>query len=501
MAVEYFQWAFLLLLISTTNVNTKPASGEENVAEATIEEAEFEGEDDGPLPYPPPGLMPPFPGGPEDSPPGLMPPFPGGPAWGPNSPQFKMMQTRLAALKKKFDSLNETEREEIKEKAKAFRQKMEEDAKAMQEKMEEDLKNGKLPPPPPFMPPPMCPPCNCEEEDDEDEFEDDEELPEPQRFPPYQFPHRGPYFPQRPPWMRPPTFYKRPMGPQMGPPQHPMGPQQHPMGPPPPGQYGPKSRARRDADWWYDIDSGVPNEVSDSLHGWNAGYAAFQKISDSMDRYSIPHHVGTINRGTIKHPEMGGPGDRIFGADSDFNPYDYHAFKFKPRGEYYPVNLEDWKTWLADGNGDFNLPAGGQFYYHPRTGQQGITAQGGQIWGGQFLDTDKLTSLAPGRYALERMETILGPTVNNVPGDPIGVNAILKNTLTGQFFRVDSADMSKLQAATPYKADTTADSNQMWLGGVSNTGSWINNYMNPLYSYPVPNSPAFYSNYHPYYYV
>merc|ERR1711970_1111159 len=114
-------------------------------AKPTAEETQTQAEDplvvgDSEVPtYSSPG-MPPF-GMPPGGMPG-MPSMPGGPAWGPNSDQFKMMQSRLAALKKKFDSLNETEREEIKEKAKAFRQKMEEDAKAMQEKMEEDLKNG-----------------------------------------------------------------------------------------------------------------------------------------------------------------------------------------------------------------------------------------------------------------------------------------------------------------------------------------------------------------------
>merc|ERR1712112_615334 len=128
---------YIFVVLMLTAVSAKP----------TAEETQTQAEDplvvgDSEVPsYSSPG-MPPF-GMPPGGMPGMpsmpggmpgMPSMPGGPAWGPNSDQFKMMQSRLAALKKKFDNLNETEKEALEEKAKAFREKMEGDAKAFKEK-------------------------------------------------------------------------------------------------------------------------------------------------------------------------------------------------------------------------------------------------------------------------------------------------------------------------------------------------------------------------------
>merc|ERR1712055_1182823 len=236
---------YIFVVLMLTAVSAKP----------TAEETQTQAEDplvvgDGEVPtYSSPGMSP-F-GMPPGGMPG-MPSMPGGPAWGPNSDQFKMMQSRLAALKKKFDNLNETEKEALEEKAKAFREKMEGDAKAFKEKMEEDMKNMPPlpPPPPPFLPPPMCPPCPCMEGGAEEGLTDEEfggplEGPQPPPiFPPYPYP---PPSRQLPPWMRPRPrpMYHRPMGPQSG-------------------YHGGRSRRSVGDAWWYDFDSGMSNQVSDN---------------------------------------------------------------------------------------------------------------------------------------------------------------------------------------------------------------------------------------------
>merc|ERR1712055_724833 len=158
------EYIFVLLLL--TAVSAKPTA-EETQTQAedplVVGDSEVPTYSSGMPPFGmPPGGMPGMPSMPGGMP--GMPSMPGGPAWGPNSDQFKMMQSRLAALKKKFDNLNETEREALEEKAKAFREKMEGDAQAFKDRMEEDMRSAQLPPPPPpFLPPPMCPPCPCME--------------------------------------------------------------------------------------------------------------------------------------------------------------------------------------------------------------------------------------------------------------------------------------------------------------------------------------------------
>merc|ERR1712055_920783 len=160
---------YILVVLMLAAVSAKPTT-EETQTQAEDPLVVGAGDSDGPTYSPgmppfgmPPGGMPGMPGGGMPGMPGMpggmpgmpsmpggmpgmpsmpggmpgMPSVPGGPAWGPNSDQFKMMQSRLAALKKKFDNLNETEKEALEEKARAFREKMDGDAKAFQE----DMKN------------------------------------------------------------------------------------------------------------------------------------------------------------------------------------------------------------------------------------------------------------------------------------------------------------------------------------------------------------------------
>merc|ERR1712055_858916 len=138
---------YILVVLMLAAVSAKPTT-EETQTQAEDPLVVGAGDSDGPTYSPgmppfgmPPGGMPGMPGGGMPGMPGMpggmpgmpsmpggmpgMPSMPGGPAWGPNSDQFKMMQSRLAALKKKFDNLNETEKEALEEKARAFREKME----------------------------------------------------------------------------------------------------------------------------------------------------------------------------------------------------------------------------------------------------------------------------------------------------------------------------------------------------------------------------------------
>merc|ERR550519_2704647 len=72
-------------------------------------------------------------------------------------------------------------------------------------------------------------------------------------------------------------------------------------------------------EWWHNLDT------SRSHGHW----------SSFMDHYAPALHVGTINRGTITAPGAGATKDRIFGYNPDFNRGDWHALKFKPRGQYH----------------------------------------------------------------------------------------------------------------------------------------------------------------------
>merc|ERR1719309_1048822 len=75
------------------------------------------------------------------------------------------------------------------------------------------------------------------------------------------------------------------------------------------GYHGGRSRRSVGDDWGYDLDSGMSNEVSDNLRKGNPGYATHDMINDGMLEWAIPTHIGTIGRGHIAHPELGGPGD------------------------------------------------------------------------------------------------------------------------------------------------------------------------------------------------
>jgi hypothetical protein len=434
---------YILVVLMLAAVSAKPTT-EETQTQAEDPLVVGAGDSDGPTYSPgmPPFGMPPggMPGGmPGGGMPGMpggmpgMPSMPGGPAWGPNSDQFKMMQSRLAALKKKFDNLNETEKEALEEKAKAFREKMEGDAQAFKDRMEEDMRSAQLPPlppPPPFLPPPMCPPCPCMEGGVEEDRIGEEELDEP-----FEGPHPPPLFPpypypppsrQLPPWMRPRPMYHRPMGPR-------------------------RSRRSLGDDWWYDIDSGMSNDVSDNLRASNPGYATHDMLNTAMLEWALPTHIGTIGRGYIAHPELGGPADRIFGTNPDFNAGDMHAFKFTPRGQYNYGGKTGWKDFFGEHNAlqKFTTDKHQPFYYKPTPGDPTRIFGTRKLFGGQFLD-QPMDDLKPGRYSVENIQPITD--ANGFQS----VNTILRNQGTGQFFRLngveslEAEDILNIQAISPF---------------------------------------------------
>jgi len=344
----------------------------------------------------------------------------------PTSPYFKMMQKRLAILKKKYDSLNETEKAMIQERARAFHEKM-----------------ASLSPAP----------CVCPE-------------PEDPRRPQFSFPPGGL---RPPPWIQ--ERYRQPSLPD---------------------SYtrviGPRSRRRRHAqlqqtfsvddpmEWWYDIDNGNENEVSKRLREWNVGYTAHEGISHTLDHYAFPLHLGRIDRGHVIHPELGGPGDRIFGFNPDFERNDMHAFKFKPRGQFYPSNWVEWeKEWGATGKSG-NVPANYQFIYNPHPGlRDNIKAiaqdtddypdwdpmvdeskyLNEEFYGSQWEDENddyyatRDENLPAGRYKLEHLQGWRDPAYPDDDGYNY-FNVVLKNVNTGKFYRVIHADLSQLQRATPH---------------------------------------------------
>jgi len=106
------------------------------------------------------------------------------------------------------------------------------------------------------------------------------------------------------------------------------------------------SRKRREAlidtmtvhnpqEWWNDIDSGFENAVTKKLTRTKAGISSQYKMLDSLDHYSPALHLGEINTGYLRRPELEQASDRTFGQDADFYIGDMHAFKFTPQGERY----------------------------------------------------------------------------------------------------------------------------------------------------------------------
>jgi hypothetical protein len=101
-------------------------------------------------------------------------------------------------------------------------------------------------------------------------------------------------------------------------------------------------------DWWYDIDSGMENEVSE-LAKKKSGYAAYAAISKQMDHYAPALHVGTIDTGVLRNPYLEDAKDRSFGIGADFNIEDMTAFKFTPQGQHLVLDFEQLEELIESG--------------------------------------------------------------------------------------------------------------------------------------------------------
>lgn len=400
------------------------------------------------------------------------PPFPGGsggPAWGPNSEQLKMLRKRLTVLKAKYDALNETEKEAIRERARAYHENM---------MAEREQMMAEMPPPPPPME--MCPPCPCMEEgyEEEDELEEAGAPPMylPRHYPRQRFP------PPSPGWGR----YRQPYGPPPG--------YNRPME----AEAKPKSRSRRhayinwghghrgyhhqlgrnrkwghnannvwadlvqtfnvekDMEWWFKDNMGEKDEVSESLLSWEPGYATHTQMRKQMDQHGYALHIGGINTGDYLHPERYDPGRRMFGSDPDFHAYDMHAFAKTPHGQF---SLSTWADWMKWSSGETPLPANAEYIYQPNPkllSIQGISMEEGEDVKNVFtsigLDSGRQKNLPSGTYRLKWLQRVW-PKENGVEvktGQPIGFNVVLRDKLYGTFYGVQHIDLSQLQDATSH---------------------------------------------------
>jgi len=200
-----------------------------------------------------------------------------------------------------------------------------------------------------------------------------------------EYPSGLPQLPMLPPWM----FQHFPFGFPHGfpffppPPAHPGQPGPHPHPhyplPPSPPRYMSKigeqedaahKRERRgapqlvkkitvkdDDEWWYDVDGGQKNEVTEKFMKTKAGFQTFKRIQDQMDHFAPALHVGTINRGYFSKPEFEAPGDRSFGKGMDFNADEMDAFKYRPHGQHIAIDMDHLEEYLKHGK----LPIGRKF--------------------------------------------------------------------------------------------------------------------------------------------
>merc|ERR1712183_1195574 len=88
-------------------------------------------------------------------------------------------------------------------------------------------------------------------------------------------------------------------------------------------------------EWWHDLDSGVSNAVTKKLARNKTGIASQYMMKDALDHYGPALHLGEIDTGYLRNPELEQASDRTFGKDSDFYLGDMDAFRFTPKGERY----------------------------------------------------------------------------------------------------------------------------------------------------------------------
>merc|ERR1711931_362386 len=88
-------------------------------------------------------------------------------------------------------------------------------------------------------------------------------------------------------------------------------------------------------EWWHDLDSGVSNAVTKKLARTKTGLASQYMMKDALDHYGPALHLGEIDTGYLRNPELEQASDRSFGKDADFYLGDMDAFRFTPQGERF----------------------------------------------------------------------------------------------------------------------------------------------------------------------
>jgi len=113
--------------------------------------------------------------------------------------------------------------------------------------------------------------------------------------------------------------------------------------------------------FWYNQESTGDWEVSNKLRRQSDFYGTYKHIDRQMDNYGFATHVGKINRGDLRNPELNSPKDRAYGVNADFNPQDRNTddFEFNPGCQWTLATKYDVDLGFATCVGDtFCLPNG-----------------------------------------------------------------------------------------------------------------------------------------------
>merc|ERR1712212_909149 len=110
-------------------------------------------------------------------------------------------------------------------------------------------------------------------------------------------------------------------------------------------------------EWWYDIDGGEKNEVSEYFKRNYPGYASAAMQREMIDLYAPALHIGEIDTGYEVNPYLSKPPDRTFGQGADFNPEDLYSMHYEPTGQRF-ASVEQFLNYLVAAE----LPVGQKFF-------------------------------------------------------------------------------------------------------------------------------------------
>lgn len=113
-------------------------------------------------------------------------------------------------------------------------------------------------------------------------------------------------------------------------------------------------------EWWNDIDGGARNKVTQKLASTKTGIASQQMMLSALDTFSPALHVGEIDTGYLRNPELEQASDRTFGYDSDFHMSEMGSFRFTPQGER-TKSLKDLYRMVKSGD----MPLAQRYILHP----------------------------------------------------------------------------------------------------------------------------------------